>query len=57
MPTEWIINPDQDALTVHLSSERLKGLLDREGGTIQDLERLPLRFAVADPLGRPASIK
>jgi AraC family transcriptional regulator len=50
MPTEWIINPDQDALTVHLSSERLKGLLDREGRTIRDLERLPLRFAVADPL-------
>src|SRR5882724_5959921 len=50
MATEWVIDPGQDALTVHLSSERLKGLLDREGRTIRDLEHLPLRFAVADPL-------
>ena len=50
MATEWVIDPGQDALTVHLSSERFKGLLDQEGKTVRDLERLPLRFAVADPL-------
>lgn len=50
MPTDWIIDPAQDAITVHLSSQRLAGLLDREGKTPRDLERLPLRFAVVDPL-------
>ena len=50
MPTQWVIDPGQDAVTVHLSSQRLRGLLDREGKAPRDLERLPLRFAVADPL-------
>lgn len=49
IPTEWVIDPGQDALTVHLSSERFKSLLEREGKTIRDLEELPLRFAVGDP--------
>jgi AraC family transcriptional regulator len=50
MPTQWMIDADQDAVTVHLSSQRLQGLLDHEGKSPRDLERLPLRFAVADPL-------
>lgn len=50
MATRWVIQPDQDAMTAHLSSSALDGLLEREKGSAHELERLPLRFAVADPL-------
>ncbi len=50
LPTDWIIRPDQQAMTVHLRSDRFAGLVDREGRSLHDLENLPLRFAVADPL-------